>query len=440
MGSPLRLTLYPFCMKVSLPYGEGAIEAGLPASATVLYPRPTAALDDPGRAVADAIASPIGGPPLADAARGRRTAAIVVSDVTRPVPNAILLPPMLKTLEAAGIARDATTIVVGTGLHRASRRDEIERVLGTEIAGRYRVVDHDARVRSTLVYLTTTARGAEVWVNRAYMDADVRVLTGFVEPHLFAGYSGGGKAMLPGICGAESIMANHDAAMIAHPKATWCTTEGNPIFEEMRDVATKSDPSFSVNVTLDEQKRITGVFAGEMVAAHNAAIAQAERQYLLPIPGRFDIVVATNLGYPADLSLYQSVKGMSVAAQACATGGTILLVAECREGLGGPEYVHLMRSESSPSALLGRIDSSRETVHDQWQVQVQAMVQARCDVWLYSSLDRAAVESAHLLYAEDVDAALASILAAKRTELGREPSVCVLPYGQLTVPRVDDER
>jgi nickel-dependent lactate racemase len=228
--------------------------------------------------------------------------------------------------------------------------------------------------------------------------------------------------------------------MIAHPKATWCTTEGNPIFEEMRDIALKSAPSFSVNVTLDEQKRITGAFAGEIVAAHDAAMAQAERQYLLPIPKRFDVVVATNMGYPADLSLYQSVKGMSVAAQACATGGAILLVAECREGLGGPEYVDLMQSERSPAALLSRIGGSGETVHDQWQVQVQAMVQARCDVWLHSSLDRTATEAAHLRYAGDVDGSLAAIFAAKRTELGREPSLCVLPYGQLTVPRVDDER
>jgi nickel-dependent lactate racemase len=227
--------------------------------------------------------------------------------------------------------------------------------------------------------------------------------------------------------------------MIAHPRATWCTTEGNPIFEEMRDIALRSDPSFSVNVTLDEQKRITGVFAGDMVAVHEAAIAQASRQYVRAIPKRFDVVVATNMGYPADLSLYQSVKGLSVAAQACATGGAVLLAAECREGLGGPEYAELLRSESSPATLLGRLEGTSQTVHDQWQVQVQAMAQARCDVWLHSSLDRATVESAHLRYAGDVSATLATIVEAKRAELGREPSVCVLPYGQLTVPRLITE-
>ncbi len=424
-------------MIISLPYGERTIEASAPDTATVLVPRHTPPLEDTTGAVRVAIASPIGARPLAEIARGRRRAAIVVSDVTRPVPNFVLLPPLLETIEAAGIARGDVTIVIGTGLHRPSRADERERILGAGIVARYHVIDHDARDRSTQSFLMKTARGVEVWVNRGYMDADLRILTGFVEPHLFAGYSGGGKAMLPGVCGAEAIMANHHARMIGHPKATWCTTDGNPIFEEMRDVALKSEPSFIVNVTLDERKRVTGVFAGEMAAAHDAAMAQAARQHVLPIAGLFDIVVATNMGYPADLSLYQAAKGMSVAAQACATGGAILLVAECREGLGGPEYVDLMRSEASPAALLNRFErDGHATVHDQWQVQVQAMVQARCNVWLHSSLDRAAVESAHLGFALDVDGTLASILAAKRAELGREPSVCVMPYGQLTVPRI----
>ena len=421
-------------MKVHLPYGERSIEADVPDDAVVLLPERTPPLADPVAAVREALAQPIGSAPLAKIARAGQKAAIVVSDVTRPVPNATILPPMLETLEAAGVARDDITIVIGTGLHRPSRPDERERILGRAILDRYAVVDHDARDRSTQEFLLTTPRGVDVWVNRAYMAADLRILTGFVEPHLFAGFSGGGKAMMPGICGAEAIMANHDAQMIGHPKATWCTTAGNPIFEEMRDIALKTEPSFTLNVTLDEHKRITGVFAGEMIAAHEAAMAQASRQAVREIPHLFDIVVATNMGYPADLVLYQSVKGMSVAAQACATGGAILLVAECREGLGADEYVDLMRSEASPRALLDRIERAPHTIFDQWQVQVQAMVQARCDVWLHSSLDRATVESAHLRYAPDVDDTLARLIQDRRSELGREPTVCMLPYGQLTVP------
>jgi nickel-dependent lactate racemase len=424
-------------MNVSLPYGDGIIDANVPEASMVLRPAHADVIDDPYAAVRRALAEPVAGPPLARIARGGATAAIVVSDVTRPVPNQLLLPPILEMLEAGGVRASDVTIVIGTGLHRPSRPDELIRVLGEPIAGQFRVVDHDARDRSTQEFLLRTPRGVDVWVNREYMRADIRILTGFVEPHLFAGYSGGGKAMLPGVCGAESIMANHDARMVGHPGATWCVTAGNPIFEEMRDVALKSDPHFTLNVTLDVEKQLTGVFAGELVAAHDAAISHAARQYIRPIERQFDVVVVTNMGYPADLSLYQSVKGMSVASQACSTGGAILLVAECREGLGGPEYVDLMRSEQSPRALLARFEQgAHQTLHDQWQVQVQAMVQARCDVWLHSSLDRATVESAHLCYAADVDSALEHILGEQRARLRREPAVCVMPYGQLTVPRL----
>ncbi len=424
-------------MKVHLPYGERGIDAEVPDTATVLTPERVGVLADPDAAVRAAIAAPTGRRPLREMVRAGQRAAIVVSDVTRPVPNQVILPPIIETLESGGIARDDITIVVGTGLHRASRPDEHARFLGEAILSRYRVVDHDARDASTQVFLATGPRTVGVWLNREYLNADLRILTGFVEPHLFAGYSGGGKAVLPAIAGADEIMANHDARMIGHPKATWCTTDGNPIFEQMRDVALKTDPSFIINVTLDEEKRMTGVFAGELRAAHDAAIAQAARQAIRPIPHLYDIVVATNMGYPADLVLYQAVKGMSVAAQACATGGTILLVAECREGVGGPEYTELMRSEASPAALLDRFArAGQRPVHDQWQVQVQAMVQARCDVWLHSSLDRATVESAHLRYAPDVTSTLASLIDEKRAALGREPAVCVLPFGQLTVPRV----
>jgi len=431
-------------VKVHLPYGEHGIDAEVPDGATVLAPERTPPLPDPSAAVRAAIDAPLGCPPLRQLVRAGQTAAIVVSDVTRPVPNTVLLPPLLETLESGGVKRGDITIVIGTGLHRQSRPDELRRVLGDEILTRYPIVDHDARDRSTHEHLLTMpprrgglAGGVDVRLNRAYVQADLRIITGFVEPHLFAGYSGGGKAVLPAIAGAEAIMANHDARMVGHPKATWCTTDGNPIFEEMRNVALKSDPSFTLNVTLDEQKRITGVFAGQLTAAHDAAIAQAARQALRPIPHLFDIVVATNMGYPADLVLYQAVKGMSAAAQACAPGGTILLVAECREGLGGAEYVDLLRSEASPQALVERFGrDDHVTLHDQWCVQIQATIQSRYDVWLHSAIDPATVEAAHLRYAPDVTDTIAAIVAAKRAALGREPTVCVLPHGQLTVPRV----
>jgi nickel-dependent lactate racemase len=420
---------------VRLRYGSTGLTLTVPRAATVLQPTRTPPLADPKAAVRAALAG-VDPARLRAGGSGRRRAAIVVSDVTRLMPNAVVLGPLLDLLAHHGLERDDVTLVIATGLHRASRPEERERILGPLLARRCRVVDHVARDPATLATLGTTARGTRVEVNRDYLEADVRILTGFVEPHLFAGYSGGGKAVLPGIAGAAAIMANHGADMIGHPQATFCVTAGNPIFEEIRAVARQSDPALVVNVTLDERRRLTGVFAGDLVGTHDAAIAQAARQARQPVPHRFDVVVATNMGYPADLVLYQSVKGLALARRCCEPGGVILLCAECREGLGGEEYTALLRSHRAPAALLRRLHRAPRTIIDQWQVQVQAQVQSEHEVYLHSALEPRVVEEAHLRYAADPSETLAALVDAQRKKLRREPTVCVLPHGQLTVPVV----
>src|SRR5262245_34088164 len=277
-------------MKVDLPYGEGSVPVTVPDNATVLTPNPTAPVNDPTAAVIATLLDPIDSPQLAKLITPAQKACIVVSDVTRPVPNQTILPPVLEVLERNGIGRNDITILVGTGLHRPSRHDERQRFLGDHILRHYNVVDHDARDDASLATFELGG-GHSVRLNRSYLDADLKILTGFVEPHLFAGYSGGSKAVLPAIASAADIMANHDARMIGHPKSTWCRTHGNPIFEAMRDAGLKTQPTFTINVTLDEKKRMTGVFAGDLIAAHDAAIAQAARQALRPIPHLYDIVV-----------------------------------------------------------------------------------------------------------------------------------------------------
>jgi lactate racemase len=421
-------------VRVRLRYGSSGLTLWVPRAATVLQPTRVLPLADPVAAVRTALAGV--DPARLRAGHGRRRAAIVVSDVTRLMPNAVVLGPLLELLEHHGLGRDDVTLLIATGLHRASRPEERERLLGPRLARRYRVVDHVARDPDTLAYLGTTARGTRVEVSRDYLEADVRILTGFVEPHLFAGYSGGGKAVLPGIASAAAIMANHGADMIGHPRATFCATAGNPVFDEIREVALLSEPALVVNVTLDERRHLTGVFAGDLVTAHDAAIAQAAHQARQAVPHRFDVVVATNMGYPADLVLYQSVKGLALARLCCEPGGAILLCAECREGLGGTEYQALLRSHRSPQALLKRLLRASRTIIDQWQVQIQAQVQAEHEVHLYSALPPRVVEEAHLRYAADASVALAAIVAERRQALGREPRVCVLPHGQLTVPVV----
>jgi nickel-dependent lactate racemase len=401
----------------------------------ILTPPAIEALYNVSDAVAHAIADPLESPPLRDLVRANDAVAIVVSDVTRPVPNGFLLPPLLGVLRDCGVPRERIAIIIGTGMHRASSPDERVRILGTEIAAAYEVIDHDARDSLSLAHLTTTSRGIDVSLNKRYMDTDVKIVVGFVEPHLFAGYSGGGKGIVPGIAGADIVMGNHGADMLAHPNATWCVTQGNPIFEEQRDLALLSRPTFALQVTLNERREVTGVFSGDLVAAHEAGIEQAERQYVSEIPHAFDIVVSTNMGYPADLNFYQSVKGMSVAARAVKDGGALILVAECREGLGLSDYTELLRSEDSPGALLDSIMSADAPRYDQWQVQIQAMVQAKADVWLHSSLSRADVESAHVRYCEDVSDTIEDLRENHIASHGEGPSILVLPHGQLTVPR-----
>lgn len=421
-------------MKVDLPFGRGLLGIEVPETATVLRPRPVAPLPEPGGAVLDALRRPLAGPPLREAVRRGRSVAIVISDIARPVPNQLLLEPVLAELRAAGVADGDVTIVNGTGLHRANTDAELAEMLGRDIPRRYRIVQHDARDRRTLLEVGRS-KGMPVEMCRAYVEADVRIVTGFVEPHLFAGYSGGPKGVMPGVAGADIVMSNHGAPNLAHPSARWCVTEGNPVWEEMRAIVRLCPPQFLLNVTLDSERRLTGVFAGDLDAAHAAAVAQAARQYQAAVSHPYDVVVVTNMGYPPDTTLYQSVKGMSVAAEAVREGGAILLVAGCEEGIGSRDYEEGLKAAASPAALLERILKTEQPRHDQWQIQCQAMVQAKARVYLHSRLTKAQTKAAHLEYSAEPSATVRELVERAQSE-GRDGSVLVLPYGQLTVPVV----
>ncbi len=425
-------------MKVHLAYGCDGLDVELPDSADVLSPERTPAMARPDAAVREALLRPLGSRPLSDLLRPSDRVAIVISDVTRPVPNQTLLPPILETLSAAGIANEYVVIVNGTGMHRPCTADELATMLGSDILERYRVVQHDARDGGSLTFLGTSTRGAEICLNAEYLRADVKILTGFVEPHIFAGYSGGGKAVLPGVAGADIVMSNHGAEMIGHPKATWCETEGNPIFEEMREVGLASRPTFLVNVTLNERREVTGVFAGEMQAAHEAGMAQAGRQAIQTISRRYDIVVSTNMGYPADINFYQSVKGASVGTCAVREGGAIVLAAECSDGLGHGDFVDLLTSEATPAALLDKVCAPGFAQYDQWSVQGWAMVHRQADVYLHSSLSPEQCAAAHVRHSDDVGRTVEELSRRLRSQNGGpEPTICVLPHGHLTVPQVE---
>ncbi|MCE5268741.1 MAG: nickel-dependent lactate racemase, partial [Planctomycetaceae bacterium] len=332
-------------MRIRLDYGRTGLEVDLPDRnlVGVLRCPESKPLADPAAAVRQALQQPTGAPSLAELARGRRNACIVVSDVTRPVPNRVLLPPILDTLEAAGIPRSNITILVATGLHRPNLGDELVEMLGPDIPKNYRIENHDGRRLDKHTFLGNTANGTPVWVDSHYATADLKILTGLIEPHYMAGFSGGRKAICPGISAFETVGAWHGPAFLEHPNARNGCIHGNPVHEESTAIARMAGCDFIVNVVINAQRQILNVVAGDMEAAFLEGVAFARRHVTATLPEPVDIVVTTSAGYPLDATFYQSVKGMVGALGVVKQGGTIVLAASLSEGIGGPEFQRLFR-------------------------------------------------------------------------------------------------
>ena len=300
------------------------------------------------------------------------------------MPNDRVLPVLLRELD--DMPREHITLINGLGTHRPQTEAELVRMLGQEIVDGYRVLQHDCWDQDNLAPLGRTSFGHEASVNRTYLEADVRILTGFIEPHLFAGFSGGPKAVLPAVASESLILDNHSAAMLANPKAIWGVTEGNPVQQEMLEVARMTRPTFLLNVTLNKERALTGVFAGEMEQAHRQGTALARQAAMAPVEEPFDIVITSNSGYPLDLNLYQAVKGMSAAAQIVKPGGAIIIAAECWDGVpDNGHYKEILHRAHSPQQLLDIVNAPGFRITDQWQGQIQALIQLHADVYVKNS-------------------------------------------------------
>jgi len=300
-------------MQVGLAYGKHGLTIEAPDDAVVVEPADVPGLPDEAAALRAALRAPIDSPPLQALVRPDDTVVIVHSDLTRPAPNDRMLPVILAELAEAGVPRARITLLNATGLHRPNTDAELRQMLGDRIVAAYRCLNHDAHDHANLRHVGRTPGGAEVWLNRHYVEASLRITTGFIEPHFFAGFSGGAKSILPGVAGDMSVMHNHSAAMIADPGAAWGITTDNPIMRESRAAARLCPPALILNVTLNTARQITGVFAGALEPAHDAGCRAVKEAVMRPVEQTFDIVVTTNSGYPLDLNLYQAVKGMSAA-------------------------------------------------------------------------------------------------------------------------------
>ena len=423
-------------VRIRLDYGSDGLEVDLPNErVTVIEPMARPAVPDPRATLLQAIRSPLERAPIRDIVRGGQKVAISVCDITRAQPRIEMLQSLFA--EMPQVKPEDVTILIATGTHRVNTDQELERMLGRDILSRYKVINHDSRNPATLARVGTTSTGVQVYLNRQFLEADVRITTGFVEPHFFAGFSGGPKMVAPGLAGLDTVMTLHDARHIGHPSATWGITEGNPIHDDVREIARMVTLHFAIDVTLNRDQKITAAFAGDIFAEHRAACAYAKDTAMRQVPSPFDVVLTTNSGYPLDQNLYQAVKGMSAAAKIIKPGGTIVAAAECRDGLPSHgSYGAVLASAPSPQALLEMICAPGYAVPDQWQVQVQAQIQTKANVLIKTAgLGPNEIRAAHFTPIEDVSRAVEDALQ----QAGTGSTLCVLPQGPQTIPYLATE-
>lgn len=378
-------------MNVTLDYGKTGLAVTLPADRLVAPPLTIAdapPLADPLAAIADAIRNPIGTPPLSELAKGKKTACVVICDITRPVPNKIILPEILNTIEAAGVPRSGITILNATGLHRPNEGDELIELVGEYVAKNYKFVNHHGKVLHEHDYLGTTPNGVPMWIDNRYTTADLKVTTGLIEPHLMAGYSGGRKLICPGIAALETVKRWHAPKFLEHPKADCGSVEGNPVHEENTYIALKAGCDFIVNVCIDGKRRVTWVGAGDMIRAWQAGVQFCRDVVKAGVPEPVDVVVTSCAGYPLDTSWYQAVKGLTGALPIVKKGGTIILAASLTEGLGSHEFQDLVKEyavkglyKSLSVAAVEREPRPHDTCEmDEWQIVMLQKVLAHCRV------------------------------------------------------------
>jgi lactate racemase len=425
-------------MRVELAFGRTGLTVELPDcfEYRVLEARSAIPLNEAATAIQQALDAPIGCPPITELARGKRSAAISVCDITRPVPNREILPPLLARLEGAGIPRENITILIATGLHRPATEVEIREICGSDVAAHYRVLNHRARERNEHRDLGKTVSGTPVYIDERFLSAELHITLGFIEPHLMLGYSGGRKLIAPGLAAQETIKILHSPRFMRDPRAVEGSMEDNPLHRELLEIARMARHDFLVDVALGRgvpRRPIAAVFAGDPVAAHRQGVDFVSRVMLETLDHAVDAVVTTAAGYPLDLTFYQAVKGITAASHIVKRGGTILLLAACEEGVGGPEFARMLAGGSPDRVFLEKIQGAPVTV-DQWQLEKLALVTTRANVLYYlPGLPR---EYHSALWGKVYTSADAAVRALAAT-LARNARVAVIPEGPYVLARCD---
>jgi nickel-dependent lactate racemase len=420
-------------MNTTLLYGKQGITIDVPDHSQIIEPKFYQGLANEEQSVAAALANPIGSLPLRDRVKATDQVAIVISDITRPTPNHKLVPWLIK--ELPHVPLENFVVINGTGTHRDQTKEEFVSMLGEWVVEHIRIINHHCHEEQELVKVGHSTFGCDVWLNKAYVEADFKIVTGFIEPHFFAGFSGGPKGIMPGIAGIDTIMTFHNARMIGDPLATWGNMRNNPVQDMTREVNQMCKPDFMLNVTLNGDKAITNVFAGELFQAHEAGCTYVKKHAMVQCDERFDVVITSNSGYPLDQNLYQAVKGMSAAHKIVKQGGTIISAAECSDGIPSHgKYFEILQMKETIEEILAMINDPAFAVYDQWQVQKQAVIQTWADVYVYSSLADEDLIKAKFKPTSSIERTLADL----EKKYGPDMRVAVLPLGPLTIPYVNE--
>jgi len=421
-------------MRAELAYGKGKLGVEIPEGhhVEVIVPRHVQGCPDQAKTIRESLLSPIGSCSLRERVKTDDAVAIVFSDITRPTPNHLIIPALLAELHAAGVRADAITLFNATGTHRGNTREELIGMLGEKIVDGYRIVQNDARAVDAHTLVGRTSSGNEVKLNTAFLACSFKILTGFIEPHFFAGFSGGGKAVFPGMAHLDSVMRNHSAKNIDSPKANWGILDGNPLRIEINEAAGMARPDFLLNVTLNSLKEVTASFAGDWKEAYREGVGFVKRTALAKVDAAFDIVITSNSGYPLDGNLYQSVKGMSAAARVVKQGGAIIIATECSDGIPDHgSFGKLLSTAKDTGSLLTSIRNSSRAIDDQWQAQILAMIAEKAEIHVHcSGLTSEQLARVKLKPCPSIEAELERLLL----RYGKGARICVLPEGPQTIP------
>ncbi len=425
-------------MQINLAYGKNGLLIDLDdqLNITILEPENVTGMKHGKNALKYALQNPINSLPLSKIATKDKSVGIIFNDITRATPNHLILQAVLDELKH--VPSENITFFNALGTHRDNTDAELRSLVSDYIVDNYKIIQNNCTDKETQEYLGKSLSGNDIYINKALMKCDIKILTGFIEPHFFAGFSGGGKAIMPGMAGLDTILINHGAKMIDNPNSIWGEIDNNPLQQEVRQIAKKAGADFIVNVTMNNNHEITNVFAGDLETAHNKGCKYVRETAMKPVDEPFDIVLTTNSGYPLDQNLYQSVKGMSGAAKIVKEGGAIIIASECSDGV--PDhglYKKMLIESKNPDDVLDTVRCSGVHKQDQWQAQVQALVQKKADVYVYSDyLSSELLESLLLKSCDDIKNTINSLLQ----KYGKNARICVLPQGPLTIPYISNEK